>query len=305
MNIIQNINDVSVKPKAVTIGNFDGVHKGHQSLIKKTKEIAKENNLESLVFTFSKLPEEVFEKNNFYRLNDNDLKFSYINSFNIDTILSVDFNDIRDTTADFFCEEILLKKLNTKYLIIGNNFKFGKDRKGNTELLKEYHKKDNIKLIMPELEKCDSMDISSTRIRTLLKEGSLLEAKRCLGKDYELRGVVISGEKLGRKLGYPTANISLKHNYPLEGVYLSKINIDGKFFSALSSIGNKPTYDGKEKLLEVFILDFNKDIYGKNVQVYFFEKIRDQIKFNNQDDLIKQMNDDHKYAIINSEKYGI
>ena len=305
MKIIRDISDTTDKPKAITIGNFDGVHKGHQSLIKKTKDIAVDGGLESLVFTFSRLPQEVFKKKDFNRLNDNNLKFSYIEEFNIDTILSIDFNEIKEYSADFFCEEVLIKKLNIKYLVIGHNFKFGKDREGNINKLKDYHNEGHFELIMPDLEQYNNENISSTRIRTLLEQGKLLEVEKCLGRTYELNGVVTSGEKLGRKLGYPTANINLEHDYPLDGVFLSKIEVNGKCHFALSSIGNKPTYQGKEKLLEVFILDFNEDIYGKNVKVYFFEKIRDQIKFENDNDLIKQMNEDHKYAIINSKKYGI
>tara|TARA_B100000900_G_scaffold134533_1_gene113857 strand:+ start:1592 stop:2509 length:918 start_codon:yes stop_codon:yes gene_type:complete len=305
MNIIENITEVTNRPKAITIGNFDGIHKGHQSLIKTTSNIAIENGYESLIFTFSKLPEEVFNKRDFNRLNDNSLKFTYIEKFKIDTILSIDFNEIKEYSAEFFCEQILINKLNIKCLVIGRNFKFGKNREGNINKLKEYHNKGHFRLIMPELEQYDDKNISSTRIRSLLKEGNLFEAKECLGKYYELHGVVTSGEQLGRKLGYPTANITLNHNYPLNGVYLSTIMINGEYHSALSSIGNKPTYNGKEKLLEVFIMDFDEDIYGKHVKVFFHEKIRNQIKFDNQDDLIKQMNEDHKYAIINSKKYGL
>ena len=305
MKIIKNITHVTDKPKAITIGNFDGVHKGHQSLIKTTKDIAIDSGLESLVFTFTRLPEEVFGGKDFNRLNDNNLKFSYIEEFNIDTILSIDFNEIKEYSADFFCEEILIKKLNIKYLVIGHNFKFGKDREGNINKLKDFHNKGHFELIIPKLEQYDNENISSTRVRNLLKHGKLFEVKKCLGKEYELHGVVTTGEKLGRKLGYPTANINLEYDYPLEGVYLSKIKVNGKYHFALSSVGNKPTYQGKEKLLEVFILDFNKDIYGSYVKVFFFEKIRNQIKFNNDNDLIKQMNEDHKYAIINSKKYGI
>lgn len=305
MNIIDNISEVSDRPKVITIGNFDGIHKGHQSLIQKTRDISKNNNLESLVLTFSKLPEEIFDQKNFYRIYDNNLKFTFIESFNINTILSVDFNTIRDYSAEFFCDEILLNRLNIKCLVIGHNFKFGKDRKGNIEKLREYHDKKHFELVMPELEKYNNENISSTRVRKFLKEGQFIEASNCLGREYEIHGVVTTGEKLGRKLGYPTANITLNHNYPLDGVYLSKIILDGKYYAALSSIGNKPTYDGKEKLLEVFILDFDEDIYGKHLKVLFIEKIRNQIKFKNQDELIKQMNEDHKYAIINSKKYGI
>ena len=168
--------------------------------------------------------------------SDNSLKSSYIEEFNINTILSIDFNEIKEYSAEFFCEQILIKKLNTKYLVIGRNFKFGKNREGDINKLKEYHDKGHFELIMPELEQYDNKNISSTRIRSLLKEGNLSEAKECLGKNYELHGIVTSGEKLGRKLGYPTANIALNHNYPLNGIYLSTIMINGKYHSALSSL---------------------------------------------------------------------
>nr|AAY89951.1 predicted riboflavin biosynthesis protein [uncultured bacterium BAC13K9BAC] len=305
MNIIEKIENISDKPKVVTIGNFDGIHKGHQSLIKKTQEISHAENLESIIFTFNMLPEEVFEQSNFQRIYNNELKFDYIKAHEINTILSINFNDIKDLSASFFCEEILIKKLITKYLVIGKNFKFGKGREGNIDKLKEYHNSGDFHLIIPELEQYDNEHISSTRVRKLLKDGKFSDVKNCLGREYMLRGTVTTGEQLGRKLGYPTANISLDYDYPLDGVYLSKVYVDGVFYHGLASVGNKPTYNGKEKILEVFILNFNQDIYNKEVEVYFLEMIRNQIKFDSQDELIKQMNEDHKYAIINSKNYGI
>ncbi len=305
MNIIKNIQNISSYPKVVTIGNFDGIHKGHQSLIKKTQEISFTENLESLIFTFNKLPEEIFKSGHFQRLYNNELKFDYIKSYAINTILSIDFNDIKNFSASFFCEEILIKKLITKYLIIGKNFRFGKGREGDIDKLNEYHRSGDFHVITPELEKYDNKHISSTRVRKLVKDGRFSDVNKCLGREYMLRGIVIGGERLGRKLGYPTANISLDHNYPLDGVYLSKICVDDNFYYGLASVGNKPTYNGKEKILEVFILNFDQDIYNKEVEVYFLEMIRSQIKFNSQDELIKQMNEDHKYAIINSKNYGL
>ena len=160
-------------------------------------------------------------------------------------------------------------------------------------------------LIVPNLETHNGVKISSSRIRNLLNQGDIIGAKECLGRDYMLSGTVISGEKLGRKLGYPTANIRLEYDYPLDGVYLTRTVIEEKNYVGLASLGNKPTFNGSEKILEVFILDFDKDIYSQNIEVYFLEEIRKQIKFSNEDELIKQMNEDHKYAIINSKKYGI
>jgi riboflavin kinase/FMN adenylyltransferase len=305
MNIIEKIENVSSSPKVVTIGNFDGIHKGHQSLIKKTQEISHTENVESLIFTFNKLPEEIFKSSTFQRIYNNKLKFHYIKSYAINTILSTDFNSIKNFSANYFCEEILIKKLMTKYLVIGKNFKFGKGREGDTDKLKQYHNAGDFHLIIPELEEYNNKHISSTRVRELLKDGDFLDVNNCLGREYMILGTVTTGEKLGRKLGYPTANISLEHDYPLDGVYLCKIRIDSTFYYGLASVGNKPTYNGKEKILEVFILNFDQDIYNKEVEVYFLEMIRNQIKFDSQDELIKQMNEDHKYAIINSKNYGL
>ena len=305
MKILNNLSDVSTNPKAVTIGNFDGIHKGHQVLINETKEISTTNNVGSLIFTFNKLPKEIFSPVSVQRLYDNKIKESILSSYKIDTLLSIDFNEIKDYSAGFFCEEILMKKLNARYLIIGENFKFGKDRSGDIEKLREYDSKNAFELMVPELETYDGIKISSSRVRNLLNQGDIIGARECLGRDYMLSGIVVSGEKLGRKLGYPTANIKLEYDYPLDGVYLTKTVIKKKNYVGLASLGNKPTFNGSEKILEVFILDFDEDIYSENIEVYFLEEIRKQIKFSNEDELIKQMNEDHKYAIINSKKYGI
>ena len=171
--------------------------------------------------------------------------------------------------------------------------------------LRKYNSKKAFELTVPKLETHNGVKISSSRIRNLLNQGDIIGARECLGRDYMLSGTVVSGEKLGRKLGYPTANIRLEYDYPLDGVYLTRTVIEEKNYVGLASLGNKPTFNGSEKILEVFILDFDEDIYSQNIEVYFLEEIRKQIKFSNEDELIKQMNEDHKYAIINSKKYGI
>ena len=305
MKIVKNINDISSTPKAITIGNFDGVHKGHQELLNQTRKIARENNLESLIFTFDKFPREIFNPKDFHRLYNNENKESFFKSYEIDTLLSIDFNEIMNVNAERFCEDILIDQLNLKFLVIGDNFRFGKNRSGDINLLKNYQNDKSFELIIPDSVLYKNESISSSRIRNFLQEGDLNAANECLGKEYMISGTVVSGEKLGRKLGYPTANISLDHDYPLDGVYLTKTILDKKNYLSLTSIGDKPTFNGSEKLLEVFILDFDRDIYGEKLEIFFLEEIRKQIKFNNQDELIKQMNEDYKYAIIRSKKYGI
>ena len=175
MKILNNLSDVSKNPKAVTIGNFDGMHKGHQTLINETKEVSNKNNVESLIFTFNKLPKEIFSPNAVQRLYDNKIKESILSSYKVDTLLSIDFIEIKDYSADFFCEEILIKKLNTRYLIIGENFKFGKDRSGDIEKLREYDSKNAFELMVPELETYDGIKISSSRIRNYSIKVTLLE----------------------------------------------------------------------------------------------------------------------------------
>ena len=305
MKIVKNINDISSTPKAITIGNFDGVHKGHQELLNQTRKIARENNLESLIFTFDKFPREIFNPKDFHRLYNNENKESFFKSYEIDTLLSIDFNEIMNVNAERFCEDILIDQLNLKFLVIGDNFRFGKNRSGDINLLKNYQDDKSFELIIPDSVLYKNESISSSRIRNFLQEGDINAANECLGKEYMISGTVVSGEKLGRKLGYPTANISLDHDYPLDGVYLTKTILDKKNYLSLTSIGDKPTFNGTEKLLEVFILDFDRDIYGEKLEIFFLEEIRKQIKFNNQDELIKQMNEDYKYAIIRSKKYGI
>ena len=177
------------------------------------------NNVESVIFTFNELPKEIFSPDTVQRLYDNEIKESILSSYEIDTLLSIDFNEIKDYSADFFCEEILIKKLNAQYLIIGENFKFGKDRSGDIEKLRKYSGKKAFELIVPKLETHNGVKISSSRIRNLLNQGDIIGARECLGRDYMLSGTVVSGEKLGRKLGYPTANIKLEYDYPLDGVH--------------------------------------------------------------------------------------
>ena len=173
MKILNNLNDVSRNPKAITVGNFDGIHRGHQALINKTKEISNENNVESVIFTFNKLPKEIFSPDTVQRLYNNEIKESILSSYEIDTLLSIDFNEIKDYSADFFCEEILIKKLKAQYLIIGENFKFGKDRLGNVESLRAYNKDDGFEVITQHLEIYQNKSISSSRIREYLSQGNL------------------------------------------------------------------------------------------------------------------------------------
>jgi riboflavin kinase/FMN adenylyltransferase len=177
--------------------------RGIQSLIKKVQEISQIENLESLIFTFDELPEEIFKSSTFHRIYNNKLKFDYIKSYAINTILSIDFNSIKNFSANYFCEEILIKKLMTKYLVIGKNFKFGKGREGNIDKLKEYHNTGDFHLIIPELEEYENKHISSTRIRELLKDGDFSDVNNCLGREYMILGHCDGRREIRKKTRLP------------------------------------------------------------------------------------------------------
>jgi riboflavin kinase/FMN adenylyltransferase len=197
-----------------------------------------------------------------------------------------------------FIEEVLVKKLNAKHIIVGNDFRFGHKRIGNVKLLESYGHDKGIEVTIVNLIEISGKKISSTVIRKLLISGKISEANNLLGKPFSIQGKIIHGEKVGRELGYPTANIEIYKSYPINGIFLVEVlheNSDKLY--GLASIGNKPTFSGTNDVLEVFIFNFKLDIYGETIKVIFLEKIRNQIKFNTKEELIDQMKNDHNIAL--------
>ena len=285
----------------LTIGAFDGLHLGHQCLIKNLVKQAKIRCLPSVVMSFEPTPGEFFAKEKpparLMRFRE---KFEALEKLGIDIFFCPRFDEnIRDLTADDFIRNLLIQKLNIKYLIIGDDFHFGRNRGGNFEQLERV--KDILEF---EIEKTLSVIISnkrtsSTLIRDLLYKGDLIGAREFLGKNYQMSGRVVIGHQLGRQLGYPTANVNIRRlESALMGIFAVKVfGISDKPLDAVASLGRRPTfYKGKKPLLEVHIFDFNEDIYGRYIHIDFIEKIRDEVKFNNADELIKQMHRDAKKA---------
>ena len=285
----------------LTIGAFDGLHLGHQCLIKNLVKQAKIRCLPSIVMSFEPTPGEFFAKEKpparLMRFRE---KFEALEKLGIDIFFCPRFDEnIRDLTADDFIRNLLIQKLNIKYLIIGDDFHFGRNRGGNFEQLERV--KDILEF---EIEKTLSVIISnkrtsSTLIRDLLYKGDLIGAREFLGKNYQMSGRVVIGHQLGRQLGYPTANVNIRRlESALMGIFAVKVfGISDKPLDAVASLGRRPTfYEGKKPLLEVHIFDFNEDIYGRYIHIDFIEKIRDEVKFNNADELIKQMHRDAKKA---------
>jgi len=301
MIIIKDINNIekTTSNNCISIGNFDGMHMGHIELVKETVRIAKENNLVPTVLTFDQMPEEYFKANDFFRLMEMSDKYKVFEKLGVEQVLVIPFDkSFSEINENIFIKEILIEKLSLKYLIVGKDFKFGYKRMGNIELLQKYSELGGYNLLSLDLVKISSDKISSRDIRILIKNGKIKEANQLLAVPFSLSGKVIHGEKRGRRLGYPTANIEIYKSYPINGIFLVNILFEDKKLFGLASWGNKPTFSGIDHVLEVNILDFESDIYGKQLKVIFIDKIRDQIKFDNQDELIEQMNKDKKTAEI-------
>ena len=303
MQLIRSINNFPyglVKNGCIlTIGAFDGLHLGHQCLLENVIKKSLESGLPSVVMSFEPTPGEFFSQDKpparLMRFRE---KYQALKKLGIDIFFCPRFDEkVQNLEADDFIRQLLIQKLNLKYLVIGDDFHFARNRSGNYKQLKKVKE-----LLEFEIKKISSIIVndkrtSSTLIRELLDRGKLTEASHFLGKPYQMSGRVIVGNQLGRELGYPTANINIQRlQSALMGIFAVKVHgISSNPLDAVASLGIRPTfYEGKKPLLEVHIFNFNKDIYGRYIDIDFISKIRDEIKFNSADALIEQM---HKDAI--------
>ena len=293
----KNIISKKYKGSALAIGNFDGVHKGHQKIFKYAKQYAKKKRLKFGVLTFSPLPVMFFNKNiKNYRLASEEQKLVLFKKYGVEFVINIKFNKkFSKISANDFIKNIIYKKFNPRLIFVSNNFKFGNKRKGNVNLLKKLGKKYDYKLIKIFPYKYRNKIISSTRIRKSLQKGNIALANKLLSRTWLINGQVIEGKKLGRKLGYRTCNIYLK-NYlqPKVGIYAVKVMIENKkyIYSGVAYLGSRPTFKGKKIFLEINIFNLKKNLYRKNLKIYFLRFIRGDKKFSNSAALIRQMNKD-------------
>ena len=286
------------EPKVVSLGNFDGIHRGHQKLMKKNIEIARSKNLIPSVLLFKENSKKTLNNEKEYLTSIED-KIEILSELGIDTFCILDFSEeFRSLTPREFISKILYDKLNTKYVIIGEDYRFGKDAAGNKETLKKYEDEFSYKAEVLEFELDHGEKISSRTIRELIRNGEIVEANDYLGRAYKVRGEVIGGHKRGRTLNFPTANLHMNFSYtvPADGVYLTRVHVLDEYHYALSNIGSNPTFENDDRHIETYILDFDKDIYGKNLSIEFLEFFREDIKFNSKEELIDQMEKDKKRA---------
>lgn len=293
MNIKENFNRTSSAPLALSIGMFDGVHLGHQSIISKLNKIAAEKGLESAILTFWPHPRKVFNpefdlkllniiEEKKYLLHKNHLQHLFLKEFD---------EQFRNLTGEDFVKQILVEKLKVQHLIIGYDHTFGKNKSGDFSLLKKMGPELGFEVEQVEAVIHKDANISSTQIRNALADGNIILANKMLGYNYSISGKVIHGKKIGRTIGYPTANIEVDaiKLLPKKGAYIVEVFVRNEHYKGMLSIGTNPTVNGQKVTVEVYILDFNADIYGEEISVNFREFLHEEIKFESLGKLIEQL----------------
>lgn len=285
----------------VGLGNFDGIHIGHREIMNKVLEVSKEKGIVSSVLLFKQHTNEIFPKMPRMYLSDLQDKIDILDKIGIQRVYLINFTmEFAQLTNEEFILDLIRDRMNARTLVCGVDYTYGKFAKGTIKELYEYQNNSWINLYVVDPKMYDDRKVSSTIIRNLILSGDLKEATKLLGNYYSVRGIVEHGFKRGStELGFPTANLKFDFPYimPMESVYLTRNLIDGKLYFSLTSIGTNPTFmDSEEVKFEVFILDFDGDLYGKEIKVEFIEKLRGQIKFNNGEDLVKQMKQDLENA---------
>ncbi|PWX09120.1 bifunctional riboflavin kinase/FAD synthetase [Clostridium perfringens] len=287
------------KSTYVVLGSFDGIHKGHLALINKSNELSRKNDSLSMVYTFKNHPRKFINKEGAPKLLITlHEKIRILEDLKVDLSSFVEFNKkFMELEPEEFIEN-LIKNYNVRGIVVGFNYRFGHKNKGDVKLLKKLCDLKGIELYVIEPFTYKSEVVSSTRIRKALSEGELEDANNMLGRYFSLSGEVVSGKKIGRTINFPTAN--LKNNdeiiLPKIGVYYTNVEVNGEIYKGITSVGNNPTVNGKNTTVETHILNFDEDIYGKHIKLYFISKIRNEKKFNSLEELKEQLIKDKKFA---------
>lgn len=300
MTIIKSLEEINnIGDSFVTIGNFDGIHKGHIKLIKKTVEEANDKGCKSVVFTFENHPMMYFRTNSIKNIITNDEKIKILKSLGVDIVLMIPFDEYMTKISTVeFVKNILIDKLSCKKIIVGHDFTFARNKEGNCTILKELGKLYDMEVEIIEPIKIDGIRVSSSYIRKLIELGKVDDIKKFLGRNYHLEGEVIHARKIGRTIGFPTANLKVNKNLivPKNGIYAVKVYLKNREFYGATNIGHNPTVNGKSLSIETHILDFEEDIYGDLIKIEFLNRIRDEKKFNSLDELKNQLSEDVKYV---------
>ena len=303
MKIYKSIDEYNEsKNSVVTIGTFDGIHKGHQKIFNKVINASKQTNLSSVVLTFFPHPRIILNKYNDIKMIDTlDEKIDLLEKIGIDHLVIHPFDKkFSLLSADQFIKEYLVDKLKLKHIIIGYDHRFGKGREASVTDLKEYSREFNFVVDEIDAQEIEKIAISSTKIRKSINEGDLKTTKIYLGRFFSITGKVVRGDGLGKQINYPTANILIKEDYkiiPKDGVYYINTTVDNKLYNGMMNIGHRPTIGTKEKSIEVNLFNFDRDIYDKIISIDVVEKIRDEKKFSSIEALKAQLAKDEEHCL--------
>lgn len=299
MILLDGINQIHRIPGAiVTSGTFDGVHIGHQKILKKIVANAQQAGGKSAVLTFWPHPRFVLfpQDDTLKLLSTFEEKAELLKEVGIDYLIKIAFTkEFSQLSSESFIQDVLVDRIGTEKLVIGYDHRFGKNREGSFEYLKENCRRFNFDVEEIPRHDIDDVGVSSTKIRAALQEGKVDLAEEYMGRSYTVQGKVVSGQRIGGQLGFPTANIELEAAYkvvPKDGVYAVRVDLDGSSHDAMLNIGARPTVDGVGRVIEAHLFDFDQDIYGKMIKVSFVQRLRDEQKFDSLEDLKVQLNQD-------------
>jgi len=296
MKIYEGLGEFPVlKNAVVTSGTFDGVHLGHQKILQRVLEIAERIDGETVLITFWPHPRLVLfpEEHKLRLLSTFEEKAKLLRELGIDHLISIPFTkEFSELSSQEFIENVLVNKIKCKKLVIGYDHRFGKNREGSFEYLQANHLKFGFELEEIPRQDVDDIGISSTKIRKALEAGDVTMALNYLGRPYELNGLVIKGQQIGRSIGFPTANIHIPNDYklvPRDGVYAVQAAVNGNLYKAMLNIGNRPTVDGSKKTVEAHLFDFQGDLYDMQITIYFKAFLREERKFDGLEELKAQL----------------
>lgn len=276
------------------IGNFDGIHLGHKEIIETAKRRSRENSTRSCVITFSPHPQKVLGRKDLSLIFPLERRFEMLEATGIDAVVCLNFTrELSKVSAENFIKDILLDRLKIKDIVVGPGFSFGHKRKGNVDLLRSMGETHGFNTVIAEVARVDDQVVSSSAIRKLVRDGEISEANRFFGYDYYIEGVVVEGERRGRKLGFPTVNLDTEWEIlPKPGVYATYVRLPDGFHESITNIGIRPTFEESKLTVETHLFDFNDDLYGKKVGVSFVERLRDEERFASVDELVAQIEHD-------------
>jgi riboflavin kinase/FMN adenylyltransferase len=294
MKVILDPEEPIENSTSATIGNFDGVHVGHKKIIAAVKEEAKQKGLSSCVITFHPHPQKVLQNIDIPLLVPIRERLKLLKKEGVDVVACYTFTkDIAKIPAKDFVTDILIGKLNLKHLIVGPDFSFGRKREGNLDLLYKMGKEYDFDTEVVETALIDGEIVSSTAIRNLVREGNMTKAGKFLGYNFYIEGQVKEGERRGRQIGFPTANLDTDWDIlPKVGVYATLAHVDGGVLNSITNVGYRPTFGNNELVIETHIFNFNEDIYKKRIEVEFVDRVRDEQKFNGPQALVEQIKKD-------------